>query len=410
MRWMALLLVAPLAFAQDSSLAEAQKKMQAEDYEGALAAFDKAIEEAPDNAAAYAGRSGALSALNRLDDALKSINRAIELKPEGRYYYIRGYIQVAREDQAAALADFTKGIEVAPEMGGLYHARADLLFDQHDYAGAAKDYKKAYDLEPRDLGALQALGQTKESMRDFEGALAVFTDLTYARPRYPQPFELRGEVKLETGDYQGAVDDFDAAIYNEEGGDDRSGFYYVYRARAKLGLGQAKAADADVRKAVEVDDSARTYDACGRYYFDTGRPKEAAADLAKAVEKDKSDDDYSRFFLFLARARNGERAAAAAELKAYADGREKKDDWYAKIAAFLTGQMKEEAFLAAAKTENANLTREQECESSWYAAAVRLLDGDTAGAKPLLERCVATDVRNFIEYESAKMALAALAK
>jgi len=71
----------------------------------------------------------------------------------------------------------------------------------------------------------------------------------------------------------------------------------------------------EVPDRVEVDDGAYTYDARGRYYFDTGRPKEAAADLAKAVAKETRDGDYTRFFLFLARARNGERAAAAAELE-----------------------------------------------------------------------------------------------
>ena len=70
--------------------------------------------------------------------------------------------------------------------------------------------------------------------------------------------------------------------------------------------------------------------------------------------------------------------------------------------------MKEEAFVASAKAENANVAREQECEAAWYAAAVRLLDGDAAGAKPLLDRCIATDVRNFIEYGSAQAALAAM--
>ncbi|HEX5136978.1 MAG TPA: tetratricopeptide repeat protein [Planctomycetota bacterium] len=408
MRWMALLLLAPLALAQDASLAEAEKKMQAKDYEGALAAYDKAIAEAPDDPRGHAGRAGALSALKRPDDALKSITRAIELKPDGRYYRHRAYIHLVREDEAAAISDYTRGIEVAPEMGGLYRGRADVLYGQHDYAGAANDYQKAYELDARDLTALERLGQTRESLRDFKGAIAAFTDLAYAAPHHPRPFQLRGEVKLAVGDYQGAVDDFDAAIYNEEGSEERGGQPYVFRARAKLGLGKKEEADADARKAVEVDDGASTYDARGRYYFDTGRPKEAAADLAKAVAKETRDADYTRFFLFLARARNGERAAAAAELKAYADGREKKDDWYTKVAAFLTGQMKEDAFLAAARAENANLAREQECESSWYAAAVRMLDGDAAGARPLLERCVATDVRNFIEHESATMALAAM--
>ncbi len=143
----------------------------------------------------------------------------------------------------------------------------------------------------------------------------------------------------------------------------------------------------------------------GRYYFDTGRAKEAAADFQTAVAADPAGQDYTRFYLFLARARLGERAVAAGELKAYVDRRAKTDDWYSRVAGFLCGSLKEAELFAAAKSGNPQLAIEQECEACWYAGAVRLLDGDAAGAKALFERCVATDVRTFIEYESAKAAL-----
>jgi tetratricopeptide (TPR) repeat protein len=406
MRRMTCLLLACAAFAQDVSLAEADKKMRARDYEGALADYDKAIAEAPEDPRGHAGRAGALNALGKNDDALASITRAIELRPEGRFYYVRGLIQLARDDEAAAVADFTKGIEVAPQMGVLHRARGDVRYRQHDYAGAATDYQRAVEIDADDLTAVERLGQTKESLRDFEGALASYTRLVEAASHHPRPFQMRGNAKLLLGDYKGAVDDFDAAIFNDE----KDGHSYVSRARAKLALGKKEDADADATKSVEADEGARTYAERGRYWFDTGRTKEAAADLAKAVEKDPEDQDYTRLFLFLARAKAGERDAAAAQLKAYADGRAKKDDWYGRIVAFLTGQMKEEAFLAAAKAENAHVAREQECEACWYAGAARLLAGDGAGAKPLLDRCIATDIRNFIEYGSAQAALAAMPK
>lgn len=399
------MLLASAAFAQDASLAEADRKMRAKDFEGALKEFDKAIEEAPEDPRAYAGRAGALSALKRGDEAIASVTRAIELRPDGRFYHLRGLLHLADDDEAAALADFEKGIEIAPAMGILQRARADVLYRRHDYAGAEKGYQRAFEIDARDLTAVERLGQTKESLRDFGGAIREYTYLAEAAPQHPRPFQMRGGVKLEVGDYKGAIEDFDAAIFNDE----KDGHSYVSRARAKLALGKREEADADAAKATEMDDGARTWAERGRYWFDTQRTKEAAADLAKAVEKDPEDQDYTRLFLFLARSRLGERDAAAAQLKAYADSRGRKDDWYGRIAAFLTGQTKEEAFLASAKAENENVAREQECEASWYAGAMRLLAGDEAGAKPLLERCIATDIRNFIEYGSAKAALAAMA-
>lgn len=406
MRRLTCLLLASAAFAQGATLTEADKKMRARDYEGALAEYDKAIAAAPEDPLAHAGRAGALSSLGRNDEALASASRAIELKPEGRFYYVRGLIQLAKSDEAAALEDFTKGLEVTPQMGLLHRARGDVLFGKHDYVAAADDYRRAYEIDANDLTALERLSQTKQSLRDYEGALADLTRLVEAAPRHPRPFQARGGVKLALGDFKGAADDFDAAIFNDEG----DGHSYIGRARASRGLGKNEDADADAAAAVEVDPSADTYAERGRYWYDTGRPKDAAKDLQKAVEMEPKDQDYTRLFLFLARARNAEREPAAAELKAYAAAREKKDDWYGKITAFLSGELKEDAFLAAAKTENEYVAREQECEACWYAAAARLLGGDAAGAKPLLERCVATGVRNFIEYGSAQAALAAMPK
>lgn len=403
------LLLASAVWAQDPSLAGAEKKMEARDFAGALADFDKLVQATPGDVPAQIGRARALSELDRVDEAIQSLGHAIEVapKPDARLPYVRGLMYLRKEDTNAAIADFTKAIEIDPSDSRWYRWRGDALMRRYDYAAALSDYDKACEIDPRDATALERRGQTKQGLRDFKGALEDFTRLVEVAPRHPRPFQLRGDAKFELGDCKGAIDDYDAVVYN----DPTYGHAYVGRARAHLALGDKEAAEADLVQAVEQTPvQPTTYAERGRYYYDTGRPKEAVADLEAAVKAEPKDQDYTRLFLFLARAKLGERKEAAAELKAYADGREKKDDWYGKVTAFLSGQMKEDAFLAAAKNENENRAREQECESSWYSGAVRLLDGDTAGAKALLERCVATDVRHFIEYSSAKMALAGMAK
>jgi tetratricopeptide (TPR) repeat protein len=401
-----LLLAAAAAWGQGASHESAEKKLEARDFAGALAEYEKLIEGAPGDARAHIGRAQALSALDRVDDAIKGLDRATEAVPtDARIPYMRGLMRMRKQELDAAIADFGRAIDLNPKDGRFYRWRGDVRSLKHDYLAAHGDYDKAYEINARDLTALEKRAAMKEALRDSKGTIEDYTLLTEAAPRHPRPFQLRGFAKLQTGDFRGAIDDFDGAIYNDE----KAAPAYVGRARARWALGQKEAADADAAKAVEVDPVANTFSDRGRYYFDTGRSKEAALDLKKAIEMDSTDpDDYTRFVLFLARARNGERAAAAAERKAVADGREEKDDWYAKVAAFLSGQTKEADFLASAKGENANHARELECEACWYAGAVRLLDGDAAGAKPLFERCVATDVRNFIEYGSAQATLAGL--
>jgi tetratricopeptide (TPR) repeat protein len=394
----ALTLLAAAALAQDA----AEEKMKAKDYEGALAEYDKAIAAAPEDVGPHRGRARALRLLGRYEEATKAYDRAIALAkaPDADLFFERGLARWGLEDHAAAAADLSRAIEIKPSPL-LLRVRSDLKRQQYDYEGALADLDRALELGATDLTSLERRGLVKESLRDFAGAMEDYSRLADLAPTHPRPYSLRAAVKLSSGDYEGAIGDYDGAVYNDE----TDGHAYIGRARARYALGQKEAADADAAKAVEVAPDAGVHFDRGRYYYDTGRAKEAVADLAKSVELDPTGREYARLALFLARAQVGERKAAAEELKAYAAGREEKEDWFSKVAALLCGDMPEESFLAAAKDENKHRTREQECEAFWYAGAVRRLDGDAAKAKEYFERCVATDIRNFIEHDAAQCAL-----
>lgn len=402
MRRMTGLLLVAAAWGQDAWLTEAERKMSAGDYAGLVAACDKAIEGTPADPRAHAGRARGLLELGRYDEAFASIQRAIELAPKADaiYLHTRAVIRVARGDEAGALSDIKQALEVDPARGGLYLARGNISFGKHEYEAALRDYSKA--LELGTLEALMARASTRAALGDWKGAIEDYTRLADVDSSYPFPVCLRGDVRAMLGDWKGAIADYDAVIARKKHAPS-----YLGRASARFALGDREAADADAAKAVETCPCVECFATRGKYYYDTGRPREAAADLAKAVQMGPEWQEYTRLFLFLARARLGEREEAGAALLDFAADRAK-DDWYAKVAAFLCGALKEEELLAAAKAENQHRARELECEACWYAGAVRLLDGDAAGAKVLFERCVATDARTFKEYGSARMALAAM--
>jgi tetratricopeptide (TPR) repeat protein len=405
----ATLLLAAAAWAQGTPLESGERKLEAEEYAGAVADFTRAIEGAPGDARAYAGRGKALQMLDKDEDALRDFSRAIELAkgPDPEVFVRRAISHWVLDHTEAAIEDCGKAIELAPRNSGAYYIRGEALREMREEAKALGDFDKALELEPKHFRALQARGETKEALRDFEGALGDFTRLVELDADDPFAFALRARTKMRLGMYEGALEDLDATFFNE-GPADRDRGHHVTRARALLALGRKEAAEAELAKASAPPESADTFADRGRYYYDTGRAKEAAADLAKAVRMEPEAQDYARLFLFLARAKLGERPAAAGELRAHLDRRGTRDDWYARVAGFLCGALKEEDLLAAAKAGNPQVAIEQECEACFYAGAVRLLDGDAAGARPLLERCVATDVRTFIEHESARMALASM--
>ena len=95
-----LLLAASVAAAQDA----AEKKMRAEDYEGALAEYDKMIAAAPEDPRGHRGRGRALHYLDRYEESIASYDRAIALTktPDPDFHYERGLVKWSRDDLSGA--------------------------------------------------------------------------------------------------------------------------------------------------------------------------------------------------------------------------------------------------------------------------------------------------------------------
>src|SRR6185503_21240952 len=91
---------------------------------------------------------------NDYDKALADYEKAIHLVPtETVFYRDRGNIALMRKQYDQALADFNKSIELDPKYSSplLQRSRAWML--QKDYGKALADYKKAVELAPKDAGA-----------------------------------------------------------------------------------------------------------------------------------------------------------------------------------------------------------------------------------------------------------------
>jgi len=170
--------------------------------------------------------------------------------------------------------------------------------------------------------------------------------------------------------------------------------------------GDVDGAMANYTKAIELDPKypyAYHHRGCLRY--DSRAFAEALLDFRQHVELDSSSDisDYPRFRIWLIRARMGESGPATTELQTYLAGRStgKPKDWPSKIGRFLTGQLAESDFLAAAKNADVKKEAEQLCQAYFYAGSKHLLAGDKSAARDCFEKSVATDRKDFLEYGSA---------
>src|SRR5690606_37814254 len=64
-------------------------------------------------------------------------------------YYWRGRIYRNIQDYPAALIDFSKAIELQPEVGYNYHWRGHVYLNTQNYITALADFSKAIELQPK---------------------------------------------------------------------------------------------------------------------------------------------------------------------------------------------------------------------------------------------------------------------
>lgn len=76
----------------------------------------------------------------------------------------------------------------------------------------------------------------------------------------------------------------------------------------------------------------------------------------------------------------------------------KPNDWPSKIGLFLTGQLAEPEFLAAAKNGEPKKEAGRFCEAYFYAGSKHLFAGDKSTALDYFQKSIATDQKSYTEY------------
>ena len=90
------------------------------------------------------------------DSAIANYDRAIALDPDDAdAYHNRGIAKDAQGDYAAAIADFDRAIALEPDGADVYHNRGVAKAEQGDYAGAIADYDRVIALDPDNVAVLE---------------------------------------------------------------------------------------------------------------------------------------------------------------------------------------------------------------------------------------------------------------
>lgn len=120
-----------------------------------------------------------------IDAAIADFTKAVELQPDYAVAYNnRGGAERAKGDLGAAVADYTKAIQLKPDFAGAYNNRGGAKRAQGDFDGAIADYSKAIELNPGFAGAYNNRGGAKLGKRDLDGAIADYSKAVDLDPKH----------------------------------------------------------------------------------------------------------------------------------------------------------------------------------------------------------------------------------
>ncbi len=282
-----------------------------------------------------------------------------------------------------------------------YRFRAEAELARGDCAAAVQDIHREFEMGSKPLRELAQRGTTEasnghvaEAVRDFSQAIALRPDDTLL-------YKYRALARLDLNPVAG-ISDMDRYLARVT--DDPSSF--TVRGMLKVRSDRAEAAIADFDRAAALNyDDFYLYQARGIARDVCGDFRGAKADLEMSLRKVRAGDDqgvYVRFWIYLIERRLKQRGpgkdlnAALGPIAA---------DWTWLVARFLSGGTTEADFLSQASHGDAKTANEHSCEAFYYAAELRLVENDTGPARVLFQKCVATGVTQFTEYQFARAEL-----
>jgi tetratricopeptide (TPR) repeat protein len=225
--------------------------------------------------------------MERYEEGLADLNRAIGLKPDYDWAIAqRGWIYQDMEHYEEALADFNRAIGLKPDYGWAIASRGVTYQDMEHYEEALADFNRAIELDPDYALAIALRGWTYRSMEHYEEALADFKWAIELKPDYDWIIALQGETYRLMERYDRALTDFNRAIELDPDHDwaiARRGVTYRLMERYEEAL-------ADLDRAIELKpDDAWDIAQRGLTYRLMERYEEALADFNRAIELEPDD-------------------------------------------------------------------------------------------------------------------------
>jgi tetratricopeptide (TPR) repeat protein len=209
----------------------------------AVATFRRVLDLSPTHVLARYNLALVLKRTDRLDDALRELERVLVIEKRPEALYTRAIIYWHTGDVDRAVTGLRDAARADSHYVDAFASLGSVLKAKRDWDGAAAALRRAIDLDPNRPEAHYTLGQVLRSKGDEGGARREFgeADRLRTHTRIEQEATMwtaAGTQKLDRGDASGAVDLFERAIKVN----DRYAAAYYQLGRALQRLNQPAAA------------------------------------------------------------------------------------------------------------------------------------------------------------------------
>ncbi len=314
---------------------------------------------------------------------------------------VQAFTYVLLNNYEEAIRLYNEAIELDPRDAWVRAHLGDMYRGQGKLEAAIEQYKIACDLNPELAYARHNLGLTYDEQGKDEAAIMEYQKAIKLDPDFDWPYNSLGIVYHRQGKYEEAIAAYKkATTVNPE-------YEFAYENLVSLYVMQGKyeAAIAEYKKAIELNTgSAYAYFGLGALYTNQGKFNDAARILRIAAEKGIGDSFFSLSY-FVAMQRIGNAAEAEVHISKVAQTLES-DAWIAPVVRFYAGEITEEAVLKAAESDDEQTDNEQKCEVYYYVGMAHLVGATTSPDKTraaeYFEKCLETNVTEYLEYDWAK--------
>ncbi|MBU8912563.1 MAG: tetratricopeptide repeat protein [Spirochaetales bacterium] len=262
-------IVAPPVLVIDDVYETITLSVQAGDPEGAIAAYEEAEIENPDDPGTRVLLANLYLIAGAVGEADSILRAVLDEEPDNtEALFLSSLVAAATGDRTRHVTILQDLLAIDPSNPGALASIGELQLQDREYEAAANSFVAALE-EEENLVARMGLANVYLRQEEYEAAEAEFSVVIDSAPDYPFSYADRARARAMQRELGGAAADLSMAIEL----DPDYQWHYIDRGRVDLERGQFEAAEADFSAAIRLDDTqfityilrGRARDALGRY-------------------------------------------------------------------------------------------------------------------------------------------------